>query len=184
MKPKRRINFLFFFLYRNLFHTLLYAKNLHCYLLVPMSNRDRIQLLLKEWELCQDNMKRHNQWFWQSGSMFIAISLAALWAFSQVNETIKLQWFIIFATFSVSTILIWFVFIARRAMRFSEISREVIREIEQELASDLSIRKTLLHTRIQDRDKFSIFRAKHGVYFFIILTIGIWVITYHILFAL
>lgn len=148
-----------------------------------MSNEDRFQLRIKEWELCQNNLQRHNQWFWQTGSIFIALSLAALWAFSQISESLSRQWFPVFSIFSISTILIWYLFIARRAMKFSKITREVLREVERELSSDLNLKSSLLHTRIQESDRCTILRAKYGVYLFIILIIGIWVLTYHILFA-
>ena len=145
-----------------------------------MSRGDRLQVLLKEWELCQDNLKRHTMWLWQTGGIFIALSLAALWGFSQVESRLRIQWFLIFSSFSLLTLMIWYLFIIRRAFSFVEETQEQIKIVENELASLAFINRDLLHTRIQ-RNVRTKFRARYGVYFFILLVFSIWILTFHIL---
>ena len=145
-----------------------------------MTNGDRLQVLLKEWELCQDNMKRHTVWFWQTGGIFIALSLASLWALSQVDSQFQIQWFPIFSSFSILTIMIWYLFVVKRALNFVEITRKQIRIVEEDLAKLAAFNRDLLHTRIQKEDR-AILRARYGVYLFILLVISVWILTFHIL---
>ena len=145
-----------------------------------MSRGDKLQVLLKEWELCQDNLKRHTMWLWQTGGIFIALSLAALWGLSQVELRFRIQWFLIFAFFSILTMVIWYLFIIRRARYYVTETREQIKIVESELASLAFINRDLLHTRIQRNDK-AIFRAIYGVYLFLLLVFSTWILTFHIL---
>jgi len=143
----------------------------------PEKKKMRFQALLKEWGLCQDNLQRHNSWAWQTGAIFIALSLAALWASTQIDDAAPKSYLIVLAILSLSTILIWFFFVFRRARFYLEITRQRTTEIERELHNILGLDKDdlLLHTRIDQEDKSYKTRAKHGLYLFIGIIVFAWI---------
>jgi len=66
-----------------------------------------LKAYLTEWQLCQNNLKRHNDWAWQVGAIFIALSLGAIWATSQIEKVAENKIVVlILAFFSVSTIIL------------------------------------------------------------------------------
>ncbi len=141
---------------------------------------ERINSLLKEWELCQKNLEMQNNWLWQTGSIFIILSIAALWTLVQItDQLLREQFFWVLALFSVATIVIWLIFIAQNAIRYSGETRKRLFMIEKELRDTLCFSTPLLHTLIHQKDEGSlggIFRAKYGVYFFLVLIICVWIL--------
>lgn len=131
-----------------------------------MSSRDRLEVLLKEWELCHHNLKRHNDWLWQTGSIFIVMSLAALWALSQIDEPSNKQWFFVFCGFSTSTIAIWYIFIVRRVMLWFDTTVQQILRIEKELRDLTWLQRDFLHTIQRGKIKGARFKARYVVHFF------------------
>ena len=123
-------------------------------------------------------MKKQNDWLWNTGSIFILLSVAALWALVQVGETsLRVGFYWILASFSIATIFIWLVTIVRSARKWSKVSREVATEIEAELKETFCFTKSLLHTRIQERDKNRVITGYIGIWFFVILILVVWIIT-------
>lgn len=148
-----------------------------------MSYRDRLEVLLKEWELCHHSLKRHNDWLWQTGSIFIAMSLAALWALSQIDEPLNRQWFFVFCSFSISTIAIWYVFIVRRVTLWFDTAIAQILIIEKELSDLVGVQRDFLHTIQRRKIRHARLKARYAIYFLILLVISIWVLTAYILFT-
>jgi hypothetical protein len=123
-------------------------------------------------------MKRQTEWLWHTGSIFILLSIAALWALLQINDVpLRREFFWILAIFSVSTIGIWYVAIVRRARKWATISRKRATEIESELKEIFGFSYSLLHTRIQDGDKNNIFTGHRGIILFAVLIIATWIVT-------
>lgn len=148
-----------------------------------MSHRDRLEVLLKEWELCQQNLKRHNDWLWQTGGIFIILSLAALWALSQIGESANTKWFFVFGGFSISTLVIWYIFIVRRVTLWFETTTEQLFRIERELRELVGIQRELLHTMQRGRLRHFRLKARYAIPSFVILVIGMWILTAYILFS-
>jgi len=142
---------------------------------------DLLQAYLKEWGLCQDNLKHHNNWAWQVGAIFIALSLGAFWATSQIadpRENLTMIW--ILALFSILTMISWG-FIIWRARFYLYWTRQRLWDIEKTLryASNLQYGRDeeLLHTMIRDKDKQfgSPPHVKWIPLVFIVVVILIWV---------
>ena len=119
-------------------------------------SNELLEAYLKEWELCQDNLKRHNDWAWQVGAIFIALSLGAIWASTQIEKVaqhIIVVW--VLALFSTSTMILWGV-ICWRARFYLRWTRERLWRIESMLrkASNLKYENSekLLHTLIKEKD--------------------------------
>lgn len=127
-------------------------------------------------------MKKHNDWLWTTGSIFILLSIAALWALVQIDDaSLRLNFYPILASFSIFTIFIWYLTIVRSARKWAKISRTRAREIEEELRETFGFRNHLLHTRIQNADEKSIsttvFTGHRGIILFIILIVAVWLWT-------
>ena len=148
-----------------------------------MSDKDKLEVLLTEWDLCQQNLSRHNDWLWQTGGIFIVLSLAALWALSQVRAPANRKWFFVFSSFSISTLVIWYIFIVRRVTLWFETTTQQLLKIESEIRELVGIQRDLLHT--VQRGKLGHFRlkARYAVHSFIILVIAMWILAAYILFS-
>lgn len=149
-----------------------------------MSNdEEKLKLLLKEWELCQEDRNAYNHWAWQIGSIFIALSLAALWASIQAKG-IAIFWFFIF---SMSTLVIWLVFVLWRARFYIEIITGRLLDVEKELTKLVygeNKKKKLLHTLITCKDKkerpcYIAPPSMIGIFIFITVIVFVWLLMLH-----
>jgi hypothetical protein len=115
-----------------------------------------LEVYLKEWELCQANLKRHNDWVWQVGSIFIALSVGAMWATTQVEieQNAIAVWVLAFS--SMVTMFLWGI-IYWRARFYLHWTHERLDQIENRLTEATNLKyescKKLLHTLIKDADR-------------------------------
>lgn len=147
-----------------------------------ISKKDReFDLLLKEWELSQNDRESYNRWAWQIGSIFIALSLAALWASSEADGLAVWGFFL----FSTSSLYIWIVFIVWRARFFIRSADGKMRTVEHDLVKlvygENTQDKKLLRTHIRDLDEkrpwYKSPRSIYGVMIFIIIIHIVWFLT-------
>jgi hypothetical protein len=141
-----------------------------------------LKAYLKEWGLCQDNLKRHNDWVWQVGAIFIALSLGAMWVTTQIEKVgqhmIVLR---VSALFSILTMIFWG-FISWRARFYMHWTKKRLEQIEKRLrnASNLEYEncEKLLHSLIKEKDNEfgSPPRVRWITLIFIIMVIISWIV--------
>ena len=137
---------------------------------------DEQEALLKEWELCQQNAISLSNWAWQIGSVFVILSLAALWASTQLEEAKRWEYSLLLCLFSIGTISVWYALVVRRGEHLRKICFGRAWEIEEKLKGKLKLEKKQLpiHTRIKEKDKIYKTRAIYAVYCLLFLTVASW----------
>jgi hypothetical protein len=145
--------------------------------------RDELEVNLKEWQLCQDNLKRHNDWLWQTGSIFVVVSLAAFWALASIGSPENKQWFWIFSGFSIATIFIWYVFIVRRVNLWFDTTTKQLFLVEKEIRGIVGIERELLHTMQRGKTQHSLLKSRYAPYSIMALIIVAWISTWFLLFG-
>lgn len=96
-------------------------------------NKNKIQALLAEWRLCQDNANATVRWSWQIGTLLIGLSLAAIWVQFQIEISNRLPYSMVLAFFSIIAILIWDFTIALRSRFYIDLSYKRARALEYEI---------------------------------------------------
>jgi len=142
-------------------------------------NDSEVQMLLKEWQLCQDNLQRHNWWAWFVGSIMIFLSFSAMFYSTQITSMAdRLIYSILLCIVSLGIAVIWAVFFFARARFFIKITRKRLHKIEEKLMERFDVdpeKEPLLHTKIEQMDKYAIIKGWHGVIFLLILLIFAWI---------
>jgi len=157
------------------------------------NNEHKIQALLKEWRLCQDNANASVSWSWQIGALFIGLSLAAIWIQFQIEVPNRFAYSVVLAIFSIVTIVIWDATIAMRAGFYIRLSYIRAHALEYEIGklcygdpkgnfkTPCTHNETMiLHTFIHSEDNkqrglSKLTKSKYGMIFFNLLVMSTWI---------
>jgi len=110
-------------------------------------NPTKVRILLKEYELCHKNRDHYDRIGWQIGSIFIALSLAALWAATEKPQYIPPLMF-----FSIASIVSWVLY-SLRVRVFILTSLDRCEKIEKEFGKWELELGCQLHSWIRKRDR-------------------------------